>query len=72
VPGPGGMPGGGALAQLKSNFYAKSCPDAEKIVEREVRAWLKKDPKIAARLLRLHFHDCFVRVSAAQCMCQAS
>lgn len=48
--------------KLKYRFYRKSCPRVEKIVFREVKRAFRKDPTIAAGILRLNFHDCFVRV----------
>ncbi|XP_051148462.1 peroxidase 25-like [Andrographis paniculata] len=45
---------------LKTNFYSSSCPKVESIVRSTVEARFDKDPTIAAALLRLHFHDCFV------------
>ncbi|XP_049413709.1 peroxidase 3-like [Solanum stenotomum] len=47
--------------QLQPNFYAKSCPQAEKIIQDYVRKQIPNAPSLAAALLRLHFHDCFVR-----------
>ncbi|KAF4361680.1 hypothetical protein F8388_014268 [Cannabis sativa] len=49
-------------AQLKTKFYSSSCPKAEAIVRSTVQSHMKKDPTVAAGLLRLHFHDCFVQV----------
>uniref|UniRef100_A0A5B7BAS9 Peroxidase n=1 Tax=Davidia involucrata TaxID=16924 RepID=A0A5B7BAS9_DAVIN len=46
---------------LKTGFYSSSCPKAEAIVRATVEARFNKDPTIAAGLLRLHFHDCFVQ-----------
>ncbi|KAL7239727.1 hypothetical protein ACSBR2_005580 [Camellia fascicularis] len=46
---------------LKTGFYSSSCPKAEAIVKSTVEAHFNKDPTIAAGLLRLHFHDCFVQ-----------
>ncbi|KAJ8557229.1 hypothetical protein K7X08_002854 [Anisodus acutangulus] len=48
-------------AQLQLNFYAKSCPKAEKIIQDYVQMHIPKAPSLAAALLRLQFHDCFVR-----------
>ncbi|KAM6553446.1 hypothetical protein CsatB_014208 [Cannabis sativa] len=48
-------------AQLKTKFYSSSCPKAEAIVRSTVQSHMKKDPTVAAGLLRLHFHDCFVQ-----------
>lgn len=47
---------------LKTGFYSSTCPKAEAIVRSTVEAHYKNDPTVAAGLLRLHFHDCFVEV----------
>ncbi|KAK9147087.1 hypothetical protein Sjap_006990 [Stephania japonica] len=44
---------------LRSNVYQNSCPDAEPIVFSVVAKAVADDPRMAASLLRLHFHDCF-------------
>lgn len=49
-------------AQLQVGFYDGSCPNAERIVAEEVVKALVTHPDLPADLLRLHFHDCFVRV----------
>lgn len=48
--------------ELDYSFYDMSCPNLFKIVKFGVRAALKNDTRMAASLLRLHFHDCFVNV----------
>ncbi|XP_037464000.1 peroxidase 1-like [Triticum dicoccoides] len=50
-----------AVAQLEIGFYSKTCPDAEKIVGEEMAKIIAAAPSLAGPLLRLHFHDCFVR-----------
>lgn len=49
-------------AQLQLGFYAKSCPKAEKIVFDYVHNHIHNAPSLAAAFIRMHFHDCFVRV----------
>lgn len=48
---------------LQVGFYQNSCPHAELIVADEVRKSFVQDIGIAAGIIRLSFHDCFVRVS---------
>ncbi|KAK9291918.1 hypothetical protein L1049_019870 [Liquidambar formosana] len=48
-------------AQLQVGFYRDKCSAAESIVKNEVRKAFFKDMGIAPGLMRLHFHDCFVR-----------
>lgn len=48
---------------LSFGYYRKSCPQFESILESKVKEWIKEDYTLAASLLRLHFHDCSIRVS---------
>lgn len=46
---------------LSFDHYKKSCPQAEAIVFSFLRDAIGKDVGLAAALIRLHFHDCFVQ-----------
>jgi peroxidase len=56
------MASAAGAAGLDMNFYGSTCPRVEAIVKEEMVAILKAAPTLAGPLLRLHFHDCFVRV----------
>lgn len=45
---------------LGSDIYQYTCPEAEAIIFSWVEQAVSEDPRMAASLLRLHFHDCFV------------
>ncbi|KAM5549149.1 peroxidase 10-like [Rosa sericea] len=46
--------------QLDYTFYDRTCPHLPMIVKYNVWAALKNDTRMAASLLRMHFHDCIV------------
>ncbi|OVA11154.1 Plant peroxidase [Macleaya cordata] len=50
-----------AFSDLEFHFYRDSCPQAEIVVKRIVAKHFQNDSSIPAGLLRLHFHDCFIR-----------
>ena len=50
-------------SSLCSSFYKTSCPNLSSIVSKIVAQAVAKETRMAASLLRLHFHDCFVNVN---------
>ncbi|KAL8171970.1 hypothetical protein V2J09_023774 [Rumex salicifolius] len=46
---------------LFPGFYDFTCPPVDVIVMSVVEKAVADDPRVAASLLRLHFHDCFVQ-----------
>ncbi|KAK1387469.1 Peroxidase [Heracleum sosnowskyi] len=50
--------GDGVTITLSFGVYKDSCPEAEAIVYSWVNKAMADDPRMAASLLRLHFHDC--------------
>ncbi|XP_021804323.1 peroxidase 27-like [Prunus avium] len=47
--------------KLNVGFYHKTCPNIEAIVAKTTQQYISRAPTLAAPLLRMHFHDCFVR-----------
>ena len=47
---------------LSSNYYAKTCPNVDSIIANAVKSAVSRDKTLPAALLRMHFHDCFIRV----------
>ncbi|KAI3923979.1 hypothetical protein MKW92_031533, partial [Papaver armeniacum] len=46
---------------LRHNYYYKTCPLAEAIIANMMKDIVSKDPRVPPRLIRMHFHDCFIR-----------
>ncbi|GLJ13166.1 hypothetical protein SUGI_0206660 [Cryptomeria japonica] len=49
-------------AQLNSTFYDQTCPEVFSTVKAAVKQAIANETRMAASLLRLHFHDYFVNV----------
>lgn len=47
---------------LTLDYYASKCPTLFEIVKKEMECEVLSDPRNAALIVRLHFHDCFVQV----------
>ncbi len=47
---------------LYPQYYDYSCPRAQEIVESIMCDAVAREARIAASIIRLHFHDCFVQV----------
>ncbi|KAF8369418.1 hypothetical protein HHK36_032572 [Tetracentron sinense] len=48
-------------AHLSSTFYDKMCPNALNTIRTSIRTAVSSERRMAASLIRLHFHDCFVQ-----------
>ncbi|GAB4847584.1 Peroxidase 64 [Ancistrocladus abbreviatus] len=46
---------------LSLNYYDKTCPGAETAIKNAVKKAIANDKTVPAALLRMHFHDCFIR-----------
>ncbi|EEF40503.1 lignin-forming anionic peroxidase [Ricinus communis] len=48
-------------AQLTSTFYDSLCPNALSTIRTSIRNSIAAERRMAASLIRLHFHDCFIQ-----------
>ncbi|XP_010511907.1 PREDICTED: peroxidase 11-like [Camelina sativa] len=46
---------------LTLDYYKSTCPTVFDVIKKEMECIVKEDPRNAAILIRLHFHDCFVQ-----------
>ncbi|KAK1588358.1 hypothetical protein Q3G72_022447 [Acer saccharum] len=58
--------------KLYPQFYDHSCPKAQQIVKSVLAKAVAKEARMAASLLRLHFHDCFVKGCDASILLDSS
>lgn len=49
--------------ELEVGYYSKKCKGVENVIKWHVIRALKANRRTGAALVRLQFHDCFVRVS---------
>ncbi|KAJ4834523.1 hypothetical protein Tsubulata_017870 [Turnera subulata] len=52
--------GGLSYAQLSPSFYGTTCPNVTNVVRSVVEQARRSDSLIGPKLIRMHFHDCFV------------
>ncbi|KHN00512.1 Peroxidase 72 [Glycine soja] len=57
---------------LYPQFYDYSCPQAQHIVKSVLAKYVAEQPRLAASILRLHFHDCFVKGCDASLLLDSS
>ncbi|KAL5554111.1 hypothetical protein UlMin_041512 [Ulmus minor] len=48
-------------AQLSPTFYDDICPTALSVIRTSIESAISRETRMAASLVRLHFHDCFVQ-----------
>lgn len=51
-----------SASRLQYGYYSQTCPQAEKIVRDVIGRNMMREPRSAASVMRLQFHDCFVNV----------
>ncbi|GMH24183.1 hypothetical protein Nepgr_026026 [Nepenthes gracilis] len=47
-------------SHLQPDFYSETCPEAESTVREVIKEAMIREPRNAASVMRLQFHDCFV------------
>ncbi|KAL2468214.1 Peroxidase 64 [Forsythia ovata] len=51
----------GYSSALSVDYYHQTCPEAESTIRKAVEKAMMNDNTVPAALLRMHFHDCFIR-----------
>ncbi|KAL6007133.1 hypothetical protein ACLOJK_032629 [Asimina triloba] len=46
---------------LRRDYYCETCPKAEATIAKMMDDFIGRDARVPARIIRMHFHDCFVR-----------
>ncbi|KAL3502204.1 hypothetical protein ACH5RR_036653 [Cinchona calisaya] len=59
-------------AQLSPTFYDSTCPNALSTIRTSIRQAISRERRMAASLIRLHFHDCFVQGCDASILLEES
>ncbi|XP_057977597.1 cationic peroxidase 2-like [Malania oleifera] len=59
--GEGAQVDGNSTTALTVGFYDRSCPEVESIVRATMEAHFASNSRVAPGILRMFFHDCFVR-----------
>ncbi|CDP22278.1 unnamed protein product, partial [Coffea canephora] len=62
----------GCKAQLSPTFYDYTCPNALTTIRSTIRSAISCERRMAASLIRLHFHDCFVQNAKTKLGCDGS
>lgn len=53
--------------KLSPTFYAFTCPNVIHVVRDVMEQIQRRDVRAGAKIIRLHFHDCFVNVREFHC-----
>ncbi|KAI4369303.1 hypothetical protein MLD38_017759 [Melastoma candidum] len=51
---------GAGVVGLRMDYYFMTCPAVDQVIKNTVFNALQADPTLAAGLVRMHFHDCFI------------
>lgn len=46
---------------LSIDYYDETCPNVDEVVGKAVKSAMSNDVTVPAALLRMHFHDCFIK-----------